>query len=169
MCALVGKLSEVYFPRFGSTVVHQETARGEHKTFCVLDSHVNESVVSVQRHFQTKFWTDPPSGTISRHGLHLQTKIDWTSVDRGRSSGACPHKLRKEPSEIHLPGKRRTWYPAENCVAGSVETFANKTIPSAVASSSEVIDHDMLQRVWQELGYQFDVCCVMGGAYIEHM
>jgi hypothetical protein len=25
--------------------------------------------------------------TISRHGLHLQTKINWTSVDKGRSSG----------------------------------------------------------------------------------
>jgi hypothetical protein len=75
--------------------------------------------------------------TISRHGLHLQTKINWTSVDRGRSSGACPHKLRKEPSEIRLPGKPRTWYPGENCMASSAETFANETIPSADASSSE--------------------------------
>jgi hypothetical protein len=35
---------------------------GEHKSFCVLDFHVNKSVVSVQRHFRTKFGTDPPSG-----------------------------------------------------------------------------------------------------------
>jgi hypothetical protein len=75
--------------------------------------------------------------TISRHGLHLQTKINWTSIDRGRSSAACLQKLRKGPSEVHLPGKPITWHPAENCVAGSAETFANETIPSAVASSSE--------------------------------
>jgi hypothetical protein len=64
-------------------------------------------------------------------------KIKWTSANRGRSSGVCPHKLLKEPSEIHLLSKPRTWYPAENCMASSAETFANETILSAVASSSE--------------------------------
>jgi hypothetical protein len=34
---------------------------GEHKSFCVLAFHVNKSAVSVQRHFRTKFGTDPPS------------------------------------------------------------------------------------------------------------
>jgi hypothetical protein len=31
-----------------------------------------------------------------------------------------------------------------------------------------VIDHDMLQRVWQELDYRLDVCRVTGGAHIEY-
>jgi hypothetical protein len=35
---------------------------GERKSFCVLNFHVNKCVVSVQRHFRTKFGTDPPSG-----------------------------------------------------------------------------------------------------------
>jgi hypothetical protein len=32
-----------------------------------------------------------------------------------------------------------------------------------------VIDHDTLQRVWQELDYRLDVYRVMSGAYIEHL
>jgi hypothetical protein len=32
-----------------------------------------------------------------------------------------------------------------------------------------VIDHDMLQRVWQELDYQLHVCRVMGGTQTEHL
>jgi formate dehydrogenase assembly factor FdhD len=80
----------------------------------------------------------------------------------------CPHKLRNEPSKIHLQ-KQRTWYPAENCKAGSAETFANQTIPSAVASSSEVTDHDMLQRLRQELHYRLVVSRVTGGAHTEHL
>jgi hypothetical protein len=32
-----------------------------------------------------------------------------------------------------------------------------------------MIEHDLLQRVWQELDYRLDVHRVTGGAYIEHM
>jgi hypothetical protein len=39
---------------------------GEHKSFYVLDFHVNKSVVSVQRHFRTKFGTDTPSSKSIR-------------------------------------------------------------------------------------------------------
>jgi hypothetical protein len=31
------------------------------------------------------------------------------------------------------------------------------------------INHDMLQRVWQELDYRIDVCCVTKGGYIEYL
>jgi hypothetical protein len=54
-------------------------------------------------------------------------------------------------------------------MVGSGKTFANEIIPSAVASSSEMTDHDMLQRVWQKLDYRLDVCRVTGGAYIEQL
>jgi hypothetical protein len=31
------------------------------------------------------------------------------------------------------------------------------------------IDAPMLTRVWQELEYRFDVCCVTRGAHIEYL
>jgi hypothetical protein len=37
-----------------------------------------------------------------------------------------------------------------------------------ITTAITVIDHDMLQRVWQELDYQLDVCRVTGGAHFEH-
>jgi hypothetical protein len=123
---------------------------GERKSFCVLDFYVNKCVLTVQRHFRTKFGTDPASGKSIRK-CYLQFQDTGcickrkSTDDRGRNSGVCPHQL--EPSEIHPPGKPRTWYPVENCMAGFAETFANETIPPAVASSSEVIDHDMLRTV----------------------
>ncbi|PSN58253.1 hypothetical protein C0J52_00171 [Blattella germanica] len=33
------------------------------RAFCVLDYHVHQSVIAVQRHFRTRFGEDPPSGT----------------------------------------------------------------------------------------------------------
>jgi hypothetical protein len=38
-----------------------------------------------------------------------------------------------------------------------------------IAAAITVIDHDMLQRVWQELHYRLHVCRVTVGAYIEHL
>jgi hypothetical protein len=38
-----------------------------------------------------------------------------------------------------------------------------------VTAAITVIDHDMLQRVQQELDYRFDVCRVTSGAHIEHL
>ncbi|KAJ4437807.1 hypothetical protein ANN_13745 [Periplaneta americana] len=35
---------------------------GEHKSFRVLDYHVNNSVISVQRNFRTKYRINPPTG-----------------------------------------------------------------------------------------------------------
>jgi hypothetical protein len=31
------------------------------------------------------------------------------------------------------------------------------------------IDHQMLQRVWQELDYRTDICHVTKGRHIEHL
>ena len=31
------------------------------------------------------------------------------------------------------------------------------------------IDNEMLERVWQELDYRFDVCRVTNSAHIEHL
>jgi hypothetical protein len=38
-----------------------------------------------------------------------------------------------------------------------------------ITAAMRVIAHDMLQKVWQELDYQLDVCRVAGGAYIERL
>lgn len=39
---------------------------GDQKSFCVLDYHVNNSVISVQRHFRTRYHRDPPDGRSIR-------------------------------------------------------------------------------------------------------
>jgi hypothetical protein len=36
-----------------------------------------------------------------------------------------------------------------------------------ITAAITVTDHDMLQRVWQELDYRLDVCRVTSGAYVE--
>jgi hypothetical protein len=38
-----------------------------------------------------------------------------------------------------------------------------------ITAAITVTDHDMLQRVWQELDYRLDVCHVTGGAHVEHL
>jgi hypothetical protein len=40
-----------------------------------------------------------------------------------------------------------------------------RRIVEAVAA----IDHQMLQRVWQELDYRIDICRVTKGGHIEHL
>jgi hypothetical protein len=36
-----------------------------------------------------------------------------------------------------------------------------------IIAAITVTDHDMLQRVWQQLDYQLDVCRVTGGAILN--
>jgi hypothetical protein len=38
-----------------------------------------------------------------------------------------------------------------------------RRITEAVAA----VTRDMLRRVWEELDYRFDICCVTSGAHIE--
>ena len=38
-----------------------------------------------------------------------------------------------------------------------------------ISSALETVTEDMLQQVWDELGYRLDVCHVAGGAYIENL
>ena len=38
-----------------------------------------------------------------------------------------------------------------------------------ISSALETVTEDMLQRVWDELGYRLDVCRVAGGAHIENL
>jgi hypothetical protein len=38
-----------------------------------------------------------------------------------------------------------------------------------ITAAITVTDHDMLQRVWQELDYRLDACRVTGGAYTEYL
>jgi hypothetical protein len=38
-----------------------------------------------------------------------------------------------------------------------------------IRDAVDSVDQDMLARVWQELYYHVDVCCVTGGAHIEHL
>ena len=38
-----------------------------------------------------------------------------------------------------------------------------------ITATLETVTEDMLQRVWHELEYRFNVCRVTGGAHIEHL
>ena len=38
-----------------------------------------------------------------------------------------------------------------------------------ISSALETVTEDMVQRVWDELGYRLDVCRVAGGAHIENL
>lgn len=61
---------------------------GEQKSFCVLDYHVNNSVISVQRHFRTKYGRDPPTGKTIR-----------TWYEKFRDTGCiCKRKSTGRPS-----------------------------------------------------------------------
>jgi hypothetical protein len=42
-------------------------------------------------------------------------------------------------------------------------------LSTRITAAITVIDHDMLQRVWQEFDYRLDACRVTDGAYIEHL
>ena len=37
------------------------------------------------------------------------------------------------------------------------------------AAAMALIDHDTLTRVWNELDYQLDVCCISQDGHIEHL
>jgi hypothetical protein len=78
MCGLEDKLSKFIFPALvplSSTrrQLRKMVTSGEHKSFCVPDFHVNESVMSVKRNFRTKFGKDPLSGKSVRK-WYLQFK-----------------------------------------------------------------------------------------------
>jgi hypothetical protein len=38
-----------------------------------------------------------------------------------------------------------------------------------IVQAVAAIDHQMLQRVWQELDYRIDICCVTKCGHIEHL
>jgi hypothetical protein len=38
-----------------------------------------------------------------------------------------------------------------------------------IVEAVAAIDRQMLQRVWQELDYRIDICCVTKGGHIEHL
>jgi hypothetical protein len=93
MCALEGKLSKFIFPTLVPLLSTRRQLRkmatsGGHKSFCVLDFHVNTSVVSIQRHFWTKFGTYPPSGK-SIWKLYLQFQ-DTGCICKQKSTGRPP-------------------------------------------------------------------------------
>jgi hypothetical protein len=89
MSALEGKLSKFIFPTLvplSSTrrQLRKMATSGE-QSFCVLDFNVNKSVVSVQRHFRTKFGTDPTSGKSVRK-WYLQFQ-DTGCICKRKSTG----------------------------------------------------------------------------------
>jgi hypothetical protein len=128
MCDLEGKLSKFIFPALVPLSSTRRQPRkmatsGEHKSFCVLDFHVNKSVVSVQRHFRTNFGTDPPSDkSVGKWYLKFQYKgCICKRKSTGRSSKEEEALERVRTSFVRSPrksGKPRTWYPARKLYGG---------------------------------------------------
>jgi hypothetical protein len=142
MCALESKLSKFIFPGLvplSSTrrQLRKMATSGEHKSLCVLDFHVNKTVVSVQRYFRTKFGTDLPSDKSFRKWLHLQTKIDWKSVDRPQWTIAT---TMDRPCSC---GGSRT-----DALATTFPRCHPRVISSCEASSRIVFLHHHFQRRW---------------------
>jgi hypothetical protein len=59
---------------------------------------------------------------------------------------------------------RRKLYGGQSKVPGTLVDLRTR-----ITAAITVIDHNMLQRVWQELDYRLDVCRVTGGAHVEHL
>jgi hypothetical protein len=38
-----------------------------------------------------------------------------------------------------------------------------------IVEAVAAIDRQMLQRVWQDLDYRIDTCCITKGGHIEHL
>jgi hypothetical protein len=189
MCALEGKLSKFIF----YTLVPLSSTRGQlrkmatsgkHKSFYVLDFHVNKSVVSIQRHFRTKFGTDPSSGESIRK-WHLQFQ-DTGCICKWKSTG-CPSTEEEAVERVCTSFVRSPW---KSTYRASQELgILHKTVWWVLWKHVFLYHHfqrhwltyacrsqqpsqwltTMLQRVWQELDYRLDVCRVMGGAHFEHL
>jgi len=71
-------------------------------------------------------------------------------------------KLGKQPQYDNSVRRRYAQFQETGCVC----------IPELkvrIRTAIETITADMLQRVWNELDYRFDVCRITKGAHIEHL
>jgi hypothetical protein len=101
---------------------------------------------------------------------HFHTKVrqfldttfpEW--IGRGGTIACPPRSPDLTPLDFHL-----RWYVKDQVY---VLTFPQTLdllrdrIVTAVAS----VDRGMLQRVWDEISYRWDICCVSQGSHIEHL
>jgi hypothetical protein len=97
--------------------------------------------------------------------LHLQTKIDWTSVGRKKQWGVSA-LMRGPPRSPDLTlCDFFLWGFIKDRVFGTTTSATLVDLRTRIT----LIHHDMLQRVCQELDYRLDVCRVTGGAHVEHL
>jgi hypothetical protein len=189
MCALDGKLSKFILP---ALVLMSSTRRqlrkmvtsGEHKSFCVLDFHVNKSVVSVQRHFRTKSGTDPPSGkSIRKWYLQFQdTGCIWKRKSTGFPSTeeeaverVCTRFIwsRTDALATTFPRSHPAWFLLVRFHQGLC--FCNTTSCNAgwPAHAHHSSYHKWLTTTcYKEFGRNLItslMCCVMGGVHIEYL
>jgi hypothetical protein len=40
---------------------------------------------------------------------------------------------------------------------------------SSITAAVALVDRDMLTRVWDDMDYSIDVCCITKGGHIEHL
>jgi hypothetical protein len=137
--------------------------------------------MSIQRHFQTKFGTDPPTGkSIRKWYFQFQdTGCTCKRKSTGRPSTeeeAVEHVCRslvKSPrpprSPDFTPCDLFLWSFIKDHVFVPPLPATLIDLCTCITAAITVIDHDMLQRVWQDLDYHLDVCRVTGGAHIEYL
>ena len=86
---------------------------------------------------------------------YLCIRLIHLSRNRGHRNQSFHKSPQKEIAWCEIWRNRTEWDLNE----------LNTQITEAVAT----IDNAMLGRVWQELDYRLDVCCVTNGAHIEHL
>ena len=99
---------------------------------------------------------------------YLNTTLDSRWIGRaGNDDGVL----------LHWPPKSPDLTPCDffllGYVKGLVYVFPLPTsvdnLKTRITEALITIDPDMLVRVWQEMEYRFDVCCVTKGSHIEHL
>lgn len=137
---------------------------------CVLLFHETNSALSVQRRFHMEYGKDPPSRpTIySWHKNFVETGCSVRhekSPGRPQVSDAVVEQIRESfarcPMDFFLWGfiKDKVYVPP---LPDNLADLRNR-ISAAVAE----VTPDLLERVWREIDFRWDVCRITNGSHIE--
>ena len=81
-----------------------------------------------------------------------------------------PHRwIRWGAHEDLTPCDYFLWGYVKDKVFVTPQPVSIPDLKNRITVAVETITPDLLSRVWQELDYRLDVCCVTKGAYIEHL
>ena len=100
----------------------------------MLDFHIYQSVVTVQRNFRREFGVQPPSGPSMRK-WYVDFKMRGCLCKR--KSTVCPPLSETNVVRVRKSFRRSPQISLKNCVEDFTETFEVPTIPSAINAGSD--------------------------------